>query len=155
MTKRLLFLPNQAVNVSYLLFTLELWALESHDLSQAEKKITVVQAEQSHKMTTIFTQSDNFCQFKQSENYCNFVNLLWFENSSLFEIIHVIQKPTANCLNRCRPSKCFLLNLGVRLSGRVNKHLLGWMIAHAFSRIQEEYTIDRGVGTEEGPRPPT
>ena len=33
---------------------------ESRDLSQAEKKITVVKDEQIHKMTTIFTQNGNF-----------------------------------------------------------------------------------------------
>ena len=32
----------------------------SRDLSQAEKKITVVKPEQTHKVTTIFTQNDNF-----------------------------------------------------------------------------------------------
>ena len=33
---------------------------ESRDLSQAEKKITVVKPEQTHKVTTIFTQDYNF-----------------------------------------------------------------------------------------------
>ena len=35
-------------------------ALESHNLSRAEKEITACKAEQIHKMTTIFTQNDNF-----------------------------------------------------------------------------------------------
>jgi hypothetical protein len=34
--------------------------VESRDLSQAEKKRTVAKAEQILKMTTIFTQVDNF-----------------------------------------------------------------------------------------------
>ena len=38
----------------------ELLADESRDLSQAEKKITVVKDEKIYKMTTIFTQNDNF-----------------------------------------------------------------------------------------------
>ena len=38
----------------------ELLADESCDLSQAEKEIAVVTAEQIHKMATIFTQNDNF-----------------------------------------------------------------------------------------------
>jgi hypothetical protein len=36
------------------------WLFGSHDLSQAEKKITVAKAEQILKMTAIFTQNDNF-----------------------------------------------------------------------------------------------
>ena len=34
-------------------------ALESRDLSQAEKELTACKAEHIHKMTTIFTQFDN------------------------------------------------------------------------------------------------
>ena len=37
-----------------------LLADESHDLSQAEKKITVVKYVETHKLTIIFTQNDNF-----------------------------------------------------------------------------------------------
>ena len=37
-----------------------LLAVKSRDLSQAEKKITVAIAEQILKMSTIFTQCDNF-----------------------------------------------------------------------------------------------
>jgi hypothetical protein len=33
---------------------------KSRDLSQAEKKITIAKAEQIKKMTSIFTQNDNF-----------------------------------------------------------------------------------------------
>ena len=38
----------------------ELLADESRDLSQAEKKITVVKIEQIHKMTTMVTQYEDF-----------------------------------------------------------------------------------------------
>jgi hypothetical protein len=34
-------------------------AVESRDISQAEKEITACKAEQIHKMTPIFTQNDN------------------------------------------------------------------------------------------------
>ena len=36
------------------------FAAGSHDLSQAEKKITVVKIEQIHKMTTMVTQYEDF-----------------------------------------------------------------------------------------------
>ena len=39
-------------------------AIESGDLSQAEKEITACKAEQIHKMTTIFTQNDNLGPFR-------------------------------------------------------------------------------------------
>ena len=41
---------------------------ELHDLSQAEKKITVVKAEQIHKMTIIFTQNSRKLPAAQSLN---------------------------------------------------------------------------------------
>ena len=34
-------------------------ALESHDLSRAEKEMIACKAEQIHKVTTILTQNDN------------------------------------------------------------------------------------------------
>ena len=37
-----------------------LLVVESGDLSQAEKEMIVVKAEQNKSMTTIFTQNDNF-----------------------------------------------------------------------------------------------
>ena len=40
-----------------------LLAVGSRDLSQAEKKITVVKDEQIHKMPIIFTQNDNLGPF--------------------------------------------------------------------------------------------
>ena len=45
--------------------------VESRDLLQAEKKILLLQAEEIHKMTTLFTQNDtkdqqmSFCEFAQ------------------------------------------------------------------------------------------
>ena len=39
-----------------------LLAVGSRDLSQAEKEITACKVEQIHKMTTIFTQNDDFLQ---------------------------------------------------------------------------------------------
>ena len=41
-------------------FSLPQLAPGSRDLSQAEKKITVVKPEQTHKVTTIFTKNYNF-----------------------------------------------------------------------------------------------
>ena len=38
-----------------------LLGVESRDFSHAEKEKTACKAEQIHKMTTIFTQNDNFC----------------------------------------------------------------------------------------------
>jgi hypothetical protein len=35
-------------------------AVRSRDLSHAEKEIIVIKAEQIHKITTIFTENDNF-----------------------------------------------------------------------------------------------
>ena len=58
---------------------------ESRDLSQAEKKITVVKDEQIHKMTTIFTQNGNF----------EFI-LFYFQ----LQINHVIHQQTAQSLNK-------------------------------------------------------
>ena len=55
--------------VVYMSFSFLQLAVESRDLSQAEKYVTVVKPEQIHKMTIIFTQTDNFCYF---------VNLLSF-----------------------------------------------------------------------------
>jgi hypothetical protein len=43
----------------------ELLADESHDLSQAEKKITGLRAKQIYKMTIISTQKLPFCEFAQ------------------------------------------------------------------------------------------
>ena len=66
MTKRLLFSPNQAVKLhqmSLIYSILELWALESRDFSQAEKKITVVKAEQILKMENIFTKNGQKLSF--------------------------------------------------------------------------------------------
>ena len=36
----------------------KLFVLESRDLSQAEKKVTVVKSEQMHKVKIIFTEND-------------------------------------------------------------------------------------------------
>ena len=44
------------------------------DLSLAEKKINVVTSSATDKMTTIFTQNDNFNHFEG--NRCHFVHLL-------------------------------------------------------------------------------
>ena len=49
--------------VVYICSSSLLLALESRDLSQAETKITVAKAEQILKITTIFTQNDNFWLF--------------------------------------------------------------------------------------------
>ena len=54
-------------------------ALESRDLSLAEKEITACKAEQIHKMTTIFTKNGPGSKVViLSENSCHFVNLLSF-----------------------------------------------------------------------------
>ena len=59
-----------------LIFCVEFLELShlTHGLSQAEKKVTVVTSWATDKMTTIFTQNDNFAHFEW--NICNFVNLL-------------------------------------------------------------------------------
>ena len=55
-------LPNQSFHkkpqVIHMCYSLLQLAPRSHDLSQAEKKITL-KAEKIHKMTTILTQNDN------------------------------------------------------------------------------------------------
>ena len=54
--------------VVYMSSSFWLSAVESRDLSQAEKKIPAFKAEQINKMTTIFSQNDNlglFCEFTQ------------------------------------------------------------------------------------------
>jgi hypothetical protein len=45
--------------VVYISFIFWLLAVESRDLSQAEKEITAYKVEEVHKMTIIFTQNDN------------------------------------------------------------------------------------------------
>ena len=49
-----------------LIFCVEFWELShlTHDLSQAENEITGVTNCASDKMTTIFTQNDNFGHFE-------------------------------------------------------------------------------------------
>ena len=52
--------------VVYICSTLIQLAVESCDLSQAEKEITACKAEQIHNMTTTFAQNYNlgpFCEF--------------------------------------------------------------------------------------------
>ena len=46
--------------VVYMCSSLLQLAVGSHDLSQAEKEITVCKADRIHKKTSIFTQNDNF-----------------------------------------------------------------------------------------------
>ena len=50
----------------------KLWAVSSHDLSQTEKKTTIVKAEQIHKMTTNFTQNENVWPF-----WVKIIIILW------------------------------------------------------------------------------
>ena len=47
----------------YLSSNFWLLAVELYDLSQAEKKITVVKDEKIHKMTRIFTQNGQSCMY--------------------------------------------------------------------------------------------
>ena len=51
--------PNTS-EVVYICSSFELLADESRDLSQAEKKITVIKIEQIHKITTMVTQYEDF-----------------------------------------------------------------------------------------------
>ena len=51
--------PNTS-EVVYICSSFELLADESRDLSQAEKKITIVKIEQIHKMTSMVTQYEDF-----------------------------------------------------------------------------------------------
>ena len=89
-------------NVVYICSISWLLADKLSDLSQAEKKIIVAKSEQIQKMATIFTQSDNFW----SLSFCEFAQVWQQLLSSHLEINQVIQEPTANCLNRCRPPWC-------------------------------------------------
>ena len=54
--------------------------VESHDFSQADKEISACKAEESHKMTTIFTQNDKPRTILR-ENSCHFGNLLSLANN--------------------------------------------------------------------------
>ena len=50
----------QNIQVIYIWSNSFQFTVELHDLYQAEDKITIEKAEQMHKMTTVFTQNDNF-----------------------------------------------------------------------------------------------
>ena len=63
--------------VVYMSSSFWLWAAESHVLSQAEKEITACKADQIHKITTIFTQSNNHFE-------CHIVNSLTLAHNSFF-----------------------------------------------------------------------
>ena len=52
-------------------------ALESRDLSRAEKEITACKAEEIHKMKIIFAPNDNQGPFLvKNEKSCNFVSFV-------------------------------------------------------------------------------
>ena len=61
-----------------LIFCFEFWELShfERDLSQAERRTTIVTSWATDKMTTIFPQNDNFDHFEW--NRCHFVHLLSF-----------------------------------------------------------------------------
>ena len=46
--------------VGYIFSSFLQLAVESRDLSQNEKEITLFKAKQTHKMATFFSQNDNF-----------------------------------------------------------------------------------------------
>ena len=64
----------------YICSSFWLLAVGSRDLSQAEKKVTVVKPEQIYKMA-IFSYSKWSKVVIFSENSCHFLNLLYFGNS--------------------------------------------------------------------------
>ena len=71
--------PNRMLNsklTKVLLFFVGFWELShfKRDLSRAEKKITVVTSWATDKMTTMFSQNDNFHHFEWNRRY--FVHLL-------------------------------------------------------------------------------
>ena len=70
----------------------------SRDLSQTEKKILLLQAEQSHKMATIFTP-----WLKIKSSFCEFAYPVTTVFFSQFEINHVIQEPSEADWHKCRP----------------------------------------------------
>ena len=86
-----------------LIFCVEFWEL-SHltcDLSQAEKKITVVTSWATDKITCIFTQNDNFDHFEW--NRCHLVHLLSLQQhlfSSQLEIGHVLNRTNPEIQHR-------------------------------------------------------
>ena len=94
---------------SVLVFGSWLLAHLTRDLSQDEKKITVVTNWATDNMTCIFTQNDNFDNFKW--NSCHFVHLLSLLQhlfSSQLEISHVVNGPTAKNQHRCRGPKIWV-----------------------------------------------
>ena len=60
-----------------LIFWVDFWELShlTRDLSQTEKKITVVTSWATDKMTTIFSQNDNFNHFEWNR-FCAFARLV-------------------------------------------------------------------------------
>ena len=48
----------ERTGVDYICASLLYMAVESHDLPQAEKNLLLLQAEQIHKLTTLFTPND-------------------------------------------------------------------------------------------------
>ena len=76
----------------------------TRDLSQAEKKILLLQAEQSHKMATVFTHTGPW--WKKLSLWVKSVVSLWMCsacNKSTFEINPVIQQSTEADYTKCRP----------------------------------------------------
>ena len=103
-----------------LIFCVEFLELSQliHDLSQTEKKIAVVTSWATDKMSTIFTQNDNFDHFEW--NRCHFEHLLRLYKhlfSSQFEISHVLNGTTHEIQHRksiqLKPKfKCYQVPIG-------------------------------------------
>ena len=116
----------QAVHQTRLLLQVLIFCVEfrelSHltrDLCQAEKKITVVISWATDKITTIFTQNDNFDHFER--NRCDFVPLLSLYQHlfpSKLEISHVLNGTTPEIQHR----KCGLSELSTSNCETLNRY---------------------------------
>ena len=71
-------------------------AVESRNLSQAEKEITLFKAKQTHKMATffLFKMTIFFSQDLFELSFCKFTQVCKQLFLSQLEISHVIQQPT-------------------------------------------------------------
>ena len=88
----------------------ELLADESCDLSQAEKKITVVKVEQIHKMTIFQTKRSKVVILSENSEFAQ----LWQQTfSSQLEINHVNYQPSAKNLKQMEWALVFTQNLEI------------------------------------------
>ena len=97
-------------------------------LSQAEKKITVVTSWATDKMTTIFSQNDNFNNFEWNSHFLHFLSLQKHSFSSQLEIV----KSRVKWDNSQNPTQKMrtLLDQGFRCNKRCKCNFLVCMFAY-------------------------